>query len=194
MITTKDQLKEVTTYEENMYCKYMFPTRRRQFMAHIKAEPVYLIMKWQRLSRFTDYYYSESHKPGASLYSKLAYLYYISKRNRWTRKLGLEIGTENIGKGLLIYHSAGGIVVNGSSVIGKNCHLHGNNCIGNSGPEDNLCPVIGDDVMLGVGAKVIGNVCVANKVKIAAGAVVVKDVLEEGCTVAGVPAKIVKHV
>ena len=47
--------------------------------------------------------------------------------------------------------------------------------------------------MLGVGAKVIGAVRVANNVKIAAGAVVVKNILEEGCTVAGIPAKIVKH-
>ena len=47
--------------------------------------------------------------------------------------------------------------------------------------------------MLGVGAKIIGNVKIADNVRIAAGAVVVKDIIENGCTVAGIPAKIIKH-
>lgn len=161
-------------------------------MACFKREPAFLIMKWQQASRIADYYkYRREHSP--SLLEKIKYLYHVRRCNILSARLNLEIGTINIAPGLLVYHYAGGCVVNGNSIIGANCHLHGNNCIGNAGPHDLRCPVIGDNVMLGVGAKVIGNVYIADNVKIAAGAIVVQDILEEGCTIAGVPARIVKH-
>ena len=70
--------------------------------------------------------------------------------------------------------------------------MHGNNCIGNAGPHDLRCPIIGDNVMVGVGAKIIGNVNIADGIKIAAGAVVVHSFDEPNITNAGVPAKKVK--
>lgn len=188
-----DRIKSIIHIEANNYKRYMFPTRMRFILAWLKSEPIYLIMKWQRLARISDYYHEEAHRLDASIWTKLAFLYYESKRNRLSSKLGLEVGTGNIGEGLIIYHYAGGIVVNVHSHIGKNLHLHGNNCIGNSGPFDLRCPHIGDNVILGVGAKIIGNIKIADNVKVAAGAVVVKDVLQQGCTVAGIPAKIVKY-
>lgn len=192
MIKSKKDLHNLIEYEKNSYSNYMFKSKIRKILAYIKEEPAYEIMKWQILSRKTDYYkYRIDNNP--SIIEKIMYIYYIKRRNHISKYLGLEIGTENIGKGLMIYHYAGGCVINGGSYIGENCHLHGNNCIGNAGPHDLRCPIIGDNVMLGVGSKVIGFVKVANNVKIAAGAVVVKDILEEGCTVAGIPAKIVKH-
>ena len=102
--------------------------------------------------------------------------------------VGAIISTEKIGKGLTIYHPTG-IVVNGNAVIGENCHFHGNNCIGNSGIDTMACPVLGDNIMLGVGSKIIGDVRLANNIKVGAGAVVVSSFLEEGITIAGVPAK-----
>lgn len=89
----------------------------------------------------------------------------------------------------MIFHY--NVVINAGSIIGVNCHLHGDNCIGNDGKTDE-CPRIGDNVSLGVGAKVIGNVTIANNIKIAAGAVVVHSFLEEGITIGGVPAKKIK--
>lgn len=70
--------------------------------------------------------------------------------------------------------------------------MHGNNCIGNSHEEDD-CPVIGNNVRLGVGAKVIGNIYIADNVTIAAGAVVTKSCFEKGVTLAGIPAKIINR-
>lgn len=192
MIKTKRELREILAFEKQIYCKYMFPSKMRQLMACFKREPAWLIMKWQMVARKVDYY-KYCIDTRATIPDKLNYLLLIRKRNILSKELGLEIGTENTAPGLLVYHYAGGCVVNGGSIIGSNCHLHGNNCIGNAGPHDLRCPVIGDNVMLGVGSKVIGAVRIANNVKIAAGAVVVKDILEEGCTVAGIPAKIVKH-
>lgn len=192
MIQSKRELFNIIEYEKSLYSNYMFKSRIRKIMAAIKEEPAYEIMKWQRLSRIADYYKYRINK-NPSILEKLMYLYYIKRRNHISKHLGIEIGTENIGKGLMVYHYGGGCVVNGASIIGENCHLHGNNCIGNAGPHDFRCPIIGNNVMLGVGAKVIGYVKIADNVKIAAGAVVVKDILEKGCTVAGIPAKIIKH-
>lgn len=190
MITTKRELNEIIRYEKYKYSDYMFPSRIRFFMAGIKQEPIKRILKWQLLSRKTDFYKYRINNQG-HLFDKISYLYYICLRNRMAEKIGIDIGTENIGKGLLLYHY-GATVINGNSIIGENCHLHGNNCIGNNGSQDLHCPVIGNNVMLGVGAKVIGNVIIANNIKIAAGAVVVHSFLEEGITIGGIPAKKIK--
>ena len=188
MIKTRKELKEILNIDKQAYYTYMFPTKKRKLMASFKKEPAWLIMKWQIISRKVDYYkYKIDHD--ANIYEKLRYLYYIRKRNILSSKLGLEIGTENIKSGLLIYHYAGGCVVNSGSEIGSNCHMHGNNCIGNAGPHDLRCPIIGDNVMLGVGAKIIGNVKIANGIRVAAGAVVIHSFEEENITIAGVPAK-----
>lgn len=53
----------------------------------------------------------------------------------------------------------------------------------------NECPKIGDNVMIGAGAKIIGGVTIADRIKIGAGAVVVKSFLASGTTIVGVPAK-----
>ena len=115
----------------------------------------------------------------------------MRKHNKNCAKYGLLIGASAFQEGLCIYH-LGNIVVNGYCKIGKNCKLHGSNCIGNSHSKDD-CPIIGDNVRLGVGAKVFGNIYIANNVTIAAGAIVNKSCYEEGATLGGNPAKIIKH-
>lgn len=165
-------MKNIIDFERRIYKEYMFNSRSRFAMLRIKREPARMIWTWQYYSRKTDFY-----KKKKGFVAKLLYLLFISLRNRFGEKLGLEIDTENIGPGLLVYHYNN--VVNGGAVIGENCYLHGNNCIGNAGPHDLRCPVIGNNVMLGVGAKVIGNVTVADNIKIAAGAVVVTSFTEK---------------
>lgn len=114
-------------------------------------------------------------------------LWYQLLRNRIGNRLGFEIGGKEIGAGLAIYHN-GPVVIHGKSILGTNCSLHGDNCIGNDGITDD-CPVIGNNVDIGVGAKIIGNVHIADDCKIGAGAVVVKDFLEPGSVIGGIPAK-----
>lgn len=103
-------------------------------------------------------------------------------------KYGIEIYGE-IGENTKIYH--GSVVANFNSKIGNNTKFHGNNCIGNNG-IDNLCPIIGNNVDIGFGAVIIGNVKIADNIKIGANSVVNKSFLEEGITIAGVPAKRIK--
>lgn len=188
---TKTEFEDILRYEKDQYYHYMFPTRMRRVMGWIKHEPIMSIWRWQKASRKSDYYHYRAEN-GGSLIDKIKYLYWISRRNRIGEKLGIELQTAEIGKGLFIYHFGGGIV--GYGHCGINVHFHGNNCIGNKGAGHNQPPSIGNNVTIGVGAKIIGDVHIADNVKIAAGAVVVKDITEPGCTVAGVPAKIVKLV
>lgn len=182
---TKDCLKEILRADRKAYKDFMFPNWKRELICILKREPVYWIYKWQIVSRKCDYYHCNS-----SFFNNIFYFYYVRKRNKLGRKLGLEVMSENIGRGLLIYHYNN--VINGASIIGDNLHLHGCNVIGNAGPHNLSCPKIGNNVMLGAGAKVIGGVEIADNIKIGAGAVVTKSFLEPGITIGGVPAKKIK--
>lgn len=143
------------------------------------------LYKFIRLLRKTEYY----HNSGVGI-NKILYVYYRRRKNILGMKLGIDIWDNTFDSGLTIYH-AGNIVINGKSKIGKNCKLHGSNCVGNNGKNLD-CPVIGDNVQIGVGAKVIGGIIIADNIKIAAGAVVVSSFKDTGITVAGVPARRVK--
>ena len=66
-------------------------------------------------------------------------------------------------------------------------HLHGKNVIGNNGKTAE-CPIIGNNVMMGAGAKVFRSVVIADDIKIGAGAIVVSSFTEEGITIGGIPA------
>lgn len=183
------KLKEIISYEKKIYQNYMFPSIFRYFISRIKREPSRMIWRWQKISRIVDYFRFKCES--GSWFYKPFYFIFICIRNRYAERFGLDLGTHNIGKGLLIYH--GNIVVNGYSTIGENLHLHGSNVIGNSGPEKpSDCPTIGNNVMLGAGAKVLGPIFIADNIKVAAGAVVVHSFYEPGITIAGVPAKRVK--
>lgn len=105
-------------------------------------------------------------------------------------KLGYSIPLNVFGPGLSIAHH-GTIVVASNAHIGANCRIHEGVTIGaTNGTND--AATIGDNVFIGTGAKIIGGVVIGNNVAIAANAVVVKDVLcESGCTVGGVPAKVI---
>jgi len=96
-----------------------------------------------------------------------------------------------VGRGIMFDHATG-IVVGETAVIGDNCSLLHSVTLGGSGKEkgDDRHPKIGANVLLGAGAKVLGNITVGDCSRIAAGSVVLHDVPKE-TTVAGVPAKVV---
>ena len=117
--------------------------------------------------------------------------WYRRKRNILGIKLGFFISPGCFDEGLRIWHY-GSVIVHPGAKIGKNCQIHGNCCIGNKGWPDDSYATIGDNVDIGQFAQIIGGVTIANGVKIGAGAVVTKSVLEENVTVAGVPARIIR--
>ena len=95
-----------------------------------------------------------------------------------------------IGKGIMIDH-AHSIVIGETAVVGDNVSMLHSVTLGGTGKEDeDRHPKIGDGVLIGAGAKVLGNIRVGCCSRIAAGSVVLEEV-PENVTVAGVPARIV---
>lgn len=95
-----------------------------------------------------------------------------------------------IGKGIMIDH-AHSIVVGETAVVGDNVSMLHSVTLGGTGKEEeDRHPKIGDGVLIGAGAKVLGNISIGKCSRVAAGSVVLQDV--PACkTVAGVPAKVV---
>lgn len=91
-------------------------------------------------------------------------------------------------KGLSIAHT-GNIVINSQAKIGKNCRIH----MGvNIGSNKGKAPILGDNVYIGPGAKIFGEIEIGNNIIVGANAVVNKSCLVDHAVLAGVPAKIVK--
>ncbi len=105
---------------------------------------------------------------------------------------GIEIHPgAKIGKGLLIDHGSG-VVIGETAEIGDNCLLYQGCTLGGTGKDKGKRhPTLGNNVMVGCGAKILGPFKVGDNVKIAANAVVLNEI-PPNCTAVGVPAKIVK--
>lgn len=187
MISSMDDLKETLSYEKQIYREIIGGSRYARLIKYIKAHPDVWTWKYIKTLRKAGYYYANRNK---TLFAAFLYLYWCRKKNQLGRKLGIEMNESCCGKGLVIYHTQG-IVVNGNTEIGEGLILHGNNCIGTDGITKD-CPKIGNNVRLGVGAKILGDITIADNVVVAAGAVVVKSCEESNVVLAGVPAKIVK--
>jgi len=110
---------------------------------------------------------------------------------RVSEVLGLDIHpAAQIGRGIMMDH-AHSIVIGETAVVGDNVSMLHSVTLGGTGKdEEDRHPKIGDGVLIGAGAKVLGNITVGCCSRIAAGSVVLQDV-PPGSTVAGVPAKIV---
>ncbi len=97
-----------------------------------------------------------------------------------------------IGRGLFIDHGMG-VVIGETTIIGDDCTIYQGATLGGTGKHNGKRhPTLGNNVMVGSGAKILGPFSVGNNVKVAAGAVVLNEVPDD-CTCAGVPARIVRQ-
>lgn len=120
--------------------------------------------------------------------------YFIARwiSQRALHKTGIEIHPgAKIGKGLFIDHGSG-VVIGETTEIGDYCTLYQNVTLGGTGKDTGKRhPTLGNNVMVGAGARVLGPFKVGDNVKIAANAVVLSEV-PSNSTAVGVPAKVVK--
>jgi serine O-acetyltransferase len=113
--------------------------------------------------------------------------------SQWARFVtGIEIHPgADIGPGLFIDHGMG-VVIGETAVIGRNVTIFQGVTLGGTGKErGKRHPTLSNDVVIGAGAKVLGNITVSDHVAIGANAVVIRDV-PANSTVVGVPGRIVK--
>ena len=181
MINSKEDLKRYLKTEKPFYVPQSLKERLVFMLIGDVKLQTYRFVKYLR--------YEEYHQNQPGILHKILRVYYWRKKYRLGQKLGTEMWGNTIEEGLHIYH-ARNTMTNSAAKIGKNCIMHGNNIVGNNG-LNGKCPVLGDNVRLGYGAMIFGDVTIADNVTVAAGAIVVHSVLEPGVTVAGVPAKIV---
>lgn len=115
---------------------------------------------------------------------------YLSQRNR--HKTGIEIHPgAQLGKGVFIDHGMG-VVIGETAVVGDYCTIYQNVTLGGTGKDvGKRHPTLGNNVLVGSGAKVLGPFTVGDNARIAAGAVVLSEV-PANATAVGVPAKIVR--
>jgi len=107
----------------------------------------------------------------------------------WSVITGADIPLNaQIGGGLFIPHP-NGVVIHSAAKVGINCTIFQQVTIGGRDARHGA-PVIGDNVLIGAGAKVLGSVCVGDSARIGANAVVLSDV-PPGATAVGVPATLV---
>lgn len=172
--------------QDRKRCEFL-ENKKKWWRVKFLHEHEYSIWKYLILLRKEEYYADKS-----SIIGNILSTFYRIRKNYLGEKLGFTIHKRVFGPGLRIWHY-GNIVVNAYSRVGKNCTLHGNNCIGNNG-SNNKSPRIGDNVDIGFGAIIIGDVDIASNIIIGAGAVVNKSFTEEYVVIAGVPAKIVKRI
>ncbi len=148
------------------------------------------IWKFQRLLRKCEYY--KNVKSKKSFFYELLYIYYKIKFKNLSLKLGFSIPENVFGPGLAILHY-GTIIVNPRAIIGTNCRIHADVNIGESGGLEGA-PIIGNNVYIGPGAKIYGNIKIADNCAIGANASVNKTFDEVGMLIAGVPAKTIKGI
>lgn len=111
---------------------------------------------------------------------------------RCVRRTNIEIHpAAQIGRRLFIDHGTG-VVIGETTVIGDDCTLYQGVTLGGTGKDKGKRhPTLGNHVMVGSGAKVLGPIAIGDNVRIAAGAVVLADI-PENCTAVGVPARVVR--
>jgi len=116
------------------------------------------------------------------------------RSEKWRRRTGIEIHPgAKIAKGVFIDHGMG-VVIGETAEVGEGCVLYQGVTLGGTGKEkQKRHPTLGKNVVVGAGAKILGNITIGDNVKVGAGSVVVKDV-PPNCTVVGVPGRVVRGV
>ena len=169
-INSKKELKEWIEYEK---------LKKKSIRDFIPMGEAYILRKHQLLLRKTEYYLNTKKIIRAMIYRmRLSVI---------QNKYSLHIPPNTCGKGLKIMH-IGPILLNGRAIVGENCVFHINTALVAGGNNDDT-PVLGNNVVLGIGSVVVGGIRIADNVAVGANAVVNKDVVESDITVAGVPAK-----
>lgn len=139
--------------------------------------PTFRVLIYYKIAR---YFYLKKH-------------YYLARKisEKGKRKTGIEIHPGAIiGKNLFIDHGMG-VVIGQTAIIGDNVTIYHGVTLGGTGKDKiKRHPTIMNDVTIGCGAKVLGNITIGNHVKIGANAVVLTDI-PDNVTVVGIPGKII---
>ena len=134
-----------------------------------------------------------AHRVAHYLHTKKCYLgaRTVSQISRFITGIEIHPGAK-IGKGLVIDHGMG-VVIGETAEIGDNCTIYQGVTLGGTGKDvGKRHPTLGNNVLVGAGAKVLGPFKIGDNSKIAANAVVLAEI-PDNCTAVGIPAKLVRR-
>jgi serine O-acetyltransferase len=174
MIKSRQQLREVLVMDAKA-------NERKRLKAKLFGDEIW---KFILAMRYLNFY---SFAKRTNIFYIVPWLFYKFRYHQLSVKLGYSIPYNVCDQGLALMHY-GTIAINGNTRIGKNCKIHTCVNIGATGGKTEA-PQIGNNVYIGPGVKIVGNITIADGVCLGAGAVVVKSIVEPNTTWAGVPAK-----
>ncbi|MBR3229850.1 MAG: serine acetyltransferase [Bacilli bacterium] len=177
MIKSKQDYKNYIKYEEKNY-KKSYPN----FNKELKK-----ILKFQKLYRKLEYY-TNCKKGIINNIVKKILQYKFEKKSL---QYGFHIPINTIEKGLCIIH-IGPIYINENSHIGENFRIHPMTTIGKNIGRNQASPKIGNNVWIGPGARLYGDINIGNNTVIGTNSVVNKS-FPKNTTIAGAPAKIINN-
>ncbi len=142
---------------------------------------------------FKGFHALQTHRLAHALWQSGRHDFALYLQSQSSRIFGVDIHpVARIGRGIMIDHATA-VVVGETAVVGDDASiLHGVTLGGSGKDTGDRHPKIGRGVMIGAGAKILGNIRVGDCARVASGSVVLKDV-PANRTVAGVPAKIVGY-
>lgn len=178
MITDKATYKKYLEQDQVA----LFQNRKVGIKEYFKND----VFRFQRLLRKAEYLKNCKSDP----FSKILYWGVKFRLRNLQFKLGFSIPENVFAEGLAIVHY-GTIVISPKAVIGRNCRLHVCTNIGADAKNGSAAPRIGDNVYIGPGAKLFGNIVIGDNTIIGANAVVNKSFPNGNCTIGGVPAKVI---
>lgn len=173
MIQTKAELKRVCSIEEKIYNKKWY------YNIPFNMTEQQILYKHAKRLRKAEYAFNSN---------KIFRHIYLIKLLRIQTRYGISIPMNVLEEGFEIVH-LGSVIINANAKVGKYARLHPGVCIG---ANYDKAPVIGNNVYIGPGAKVFGDITIADDIQIGANAVVTKSCDVKGAILAGVPAKIVE--
>lgn len=146
------------------------------------------IWKYEILLRKCEYYQNVKH----DWISKLIFGLLRLRRSRIGLLCGFEIPLNVVDQGLCLAH-AGTVIISEYAYIGKNCKIHAGVNIGADARKHDAAPNIGNEVYIGPGAKLIGDITIADRIAIGANAVVNKSFIISNVSIGGIPAKVISN-
>ena len=170
---------------------FLFDTLKSDINAVLERDPA-ARNKWEVFFLYSGFKAVRSHRRAHWFFNhNMKFIArWISQSSRHRTGIEIHPGAQ-IGSGLFIDHGMG-VVIGETTVIGDNCTIYQNVTLGGTGKDTGKRhPTLGNNVLVGSGAKVLGPFTVGANARIAAGAVVLREV-PPNATAVGVPARIVR--
>lgn len=182
MIKSKEDLRYYMEQDRIAYEKEPFRWSLRSIVRNMLFPDKFY--QYMRTLRKLEYYTNKKR----NAFEQMLFYYYGKKLGARKAKTGIDLDANVAGPGLRISH--GKCVVSVDARLGEGCKILSDVTIGKWGPYNrDGAPRIGNHVYIGTGARIIGNIEIADDVVIGANSVVCRSITEKGITVAGIPAR-----